>query len=940
MFTRRHLSLLAAAACLLLASGAAAAPEDNKFTAVSTPSAAQPAPAVPTYTITLTNDPAPSGEADRATIDPPDGFDVVGTPPPPTVGGCGTVQPWTATVLADETISVLRSGGSANNLCPGGTLTVVFSAAAAVPDGSYQWGVQLRRGEDPIEPPFNLHDAQLGVRVDGTPPDTNVGGPPSPTNQTNATFTFGSTEADSTFECSLDGDAFSGCTSPRSYPSGLSEGEHTFAVRAFDAVGNQDGTPAIHVWTIDTTEPTLQITSAPNALVNSRSGDFEFTASDPTTCKLDTGAPVQCTSPFAYSGLADGSHTFTVTATDLAGNSTQKQHSWTIDATQPTVTLTGPTSLSNDSTPTFTFSADETAQLSCTLDGNAVVPCTSPRTVGPLIDGQHTFSVDANDLAGNTGTKSLTWTIDATAPTITLTGPPALSNDPTPTFEFSADEEVQFSCTRDGVAIAPCASPLTLSALADGAYTFNVQATDTAGNTASRTHPWTLDATAPETTIDSGPVSPTNKTVATFEFHSNETDPKFECRLDSGAFEPCVNPKTYPGLPGGAHTFEVRAIDLAENADPTPASRTWTIDLIGPATIIVTGPPASTNSTSASFTFDSSDPDATYECKLDTPLFTPCAEPAGYTGLVDGVHTFAVRAVDAAQNPGTEATHTWRIDTRPPRAAIAAGPPGLTNNRSATFAFSADEPSSFQCSLDGGGFVPCSSPASYADLVDGAHTFVARPTDAVGNPGASGSYAWTVDGTAPDTTLLAAPRSTTTSIAASFRFSASESAGFQCKLDAGAFAPCSSPKSYARLRRSRHSFQVRAIDPAGNVDPTPAVRRWTIAAATPRTARTASALLAPRAGSRVTSAPLLAWRRVARASFYNVQLYRGRVKVLSAWPTRTRLQLRARWRYLGREHRLSAGTYRWYVWPGFGRASAQRYGRLLGQSTFTITRRR
>jgi hypothetical protein len=61
------------------------------------------------------------------------------------------------------------------------------------------------------------------------------------------------------------------------------------------------------------------------------------------------------------------------------------------------------------------------------------------------------------------------------------------------------------------------------------------------------------------------------------------------------------------------------------------------------------------------------------------------------------------------------------------------------------------------------------------------------------------------------------------------------------------------------------------------------------------------------------------------------------VKVLSAWPVRTRLQLRSRWTYLRRQRRLSAGSYRWYVWPGYGRAAANRYGRMLGTSTFTVT---
>jgi hypothetical protein len=97
------------------------------------------------------------------------------------------------------------------------------------------------------------------------------------------------------------------------------------------------------------------------------------------------------------------------------------------------------------------------------------------------------------------------------------------------------------------------------------------------------------------------------------------------------------------------------------------------------------------------------------------------------------------------------------------------------------------------------------------------------------------------------------------------------------------------------------------------------------------------ALLYPAAAERVTSPPSLAWIRVKGASYYNVQLVRGR-KVLSAWPLRTNFRLRRTWTYKGRRYRLRPGVYRWYVWPGFGRISAARYGRLLGSSTFVVSK--
>ncbi len=87
------------------------------------------------------------------------------------------------------------------------------------------------------------------------------------------------------------------------------------------------------------------------------------------------------------------------------------------------------------------------------------------------------------------------------------------------------------------------------------------------------------------------------------------------------------------------------------------------------------------------------------------------------------------------------------------------------------------------------------------------------------SPGGAGSSAPPPDVTAPETsasTVSVAGRVWTIAVAAD------EPATFECSLDGAGFAPCSASVSYANLHPGRHSFQARATDPAGNVDPTPA----------------------------------------------------------------------------------------------------------------------
>jgi hypothetical protein len=158
-------------------------------------------------------------------------------------------------------------------------------------------------------------------------------------------------------------------------------------------------------------------------------------------------------------------------------------------------------------------------------------------------------------------------------------------------------------------------------------------------------------------------------TSATFAFASPpnpDWNARFECKLDSGAWQDCSSPVALHDMTDAKHTFQVRGVDVDGFSDPTPASTSWTVDTTPPDTNLTGGPAegAITDATSATFAFQS-EPGARFECSADGAPFTTCSGPGNshtITGLGLATHSFAVRAVDVAGNPDpTPATRHWRV---------------------------------------------------------------------------------------------------------------------------------------------------------------------------------------------------------------------------------------------------------------------------------------
>ena len=262
---------------------------------------------------------------------------------------------------------------------------------------------------------------------DMTPPDTTIMiQPNTPTNATDASFEFNgsdvvSTPENLTFECQLDGGGFIPCSSPQNYSS-LSEGNHTFEVKAIDEALNSDSTPASFTWMIDLTPPVASATVAPAANGNGwNNSDVTVTFSgNDTLSGIDF-----CNTPVVLSGEGAG-QSASGSCTDLAGNvSTLAVASGiNIDKTAPIPVHGGPFlvneggNLSLDGTAS-TDTLSGIASTAWALDEDSLFDDSDPASFNG-IDGLtlHPVSLKVIDLAGNETIADSQVMVNNVAPTI------------------------------------------------------------------------------------------------------------------------------------------------------------------------------------------------------------------------------------------------------------------------------------------------------------------------------------------------------------------------------------------------------------------------------------------------------------------------------------------------------------------------------------------
>lgn len=243
----------------------------------------------------------------------------------------------------------------------------------------------------------------------------------------------------------------------------------------------------------------------------------------------------------------------------------------------------------------------------------------------------------------------------------------------------------------------------------------------------------------------------------------------------------------------------------------------------------ITGaPPTATDDSTPTIAFSVDDAGATVSCRVDTGDAAPCSSPYTTGELADGEHTVTVTAVDAAGNSGS-ASASFRVDSTPPVVEITSAPTTPAPGPTEDVAFSVEDAgaTTTTCQLDDGPAEPCSSPWETPELSEGRHTVTVTATDPAGNSG-SDSVTFGVSFAPPETTMTSGPSGTMHEASATFSFTSSKPGStFECRLDGADCGSCTSPRTVSGYSEGTHTFEVRATDIGGGVDPTPASRAFT-----------------------------------------------------------------------------------------------------------------
>ncbi|HKY24406.1 MAG TPA: hypothetical protein VJM07_04580 [Gaiella sp.] len=331
------------------------------------------------------------------------------------------------------------------------------------------------------------------------------------------------------------------------------------------------------------------------------------------------------------------------------------------------------------------------------------------------------------------------------------------------------------------------------------------------------------------------------------------------------------------------------------------------------------------------------DPDANgwYTKPVDF-TFTGDGGPSGIASCTSGTYggpdsggaTITGTCTDGAGNSAS-GSFTIKYDATPPAVTAAPDRPpdaqGGWYNHPVKVTFTGKD--------GGAGVAECTQPVTYAGPDANPAKIVGQCRDAAGHVSPATTLDLRYDGTKPPPpTVKSAHRGTAITLswtrpADVVRSEVVRAPGVGGKKPAVVFTGAQNTFVDRKIKPgTRYYYEVRLYDQAGNV------------AARTVNLKPALGIFSPAEGSVTRRPPVVEWSPVKKARFYNVQLWRGKAKVLTTWPTKTKLSLPNTWTFSGKRQRLANGKYRLFVWPAFGTQRKPGYGKLVGQVTFVVRR--
>jgi hypothetical protein len=661
---------------------------------------------------------------------------------------------------------------------------------------------------------------------------------------------------------------------------------------------------------------------------------YNVTATDPTS-----GDPltVSCL-PASGSQFLLGDTGVECSTTDSGGQPATTDFTISVkDQTNPVVAVPSDISASTGSPggAVVTYSAS----ASDNVDG-ALTPNCAPASGTTFAIGQTSVTCTATDTAGNQGSASFHVNVsllDTTPPVVTVPGAMnvnATGPATTVTFSASAVDAV------DGNRPVSC-SPPSGSGFLVQQTTVTCSATDNSNNTGQASFTVTVhDVTAPQLTVPvdqtAGATSPAGAAVT---YSAQATD-----NVD-GAITPVCAPASGSTFPAKVTTLvSCTATDAAHNA--TTKTFHVTVNDSAPVLTHVNDIVAEANSPGgAAVTY--TPPSATDI--VDGGLAVTCAPLSGTTFPL-GATTVNCSATNSSHQTSTSSFGVMVHDTTPPVLPVPGhlsltsdSPVPVTNALVAKFL-------NLRATdlVDRSPHVRSNSPPVFTF---GKTTVTFTATDASGNTSTASGTVEVIKAAAPTPTPVVTPGTTPPDRTppGNVRKLTITVSGHAARLQ---WHPPTGDFDHVVILRSgngkksvtvysgaaskfvdrglklgtTYRFLVVAVDKTGN--------RSTGVAALARP--TAQPLYGPAANQRVTSPVVLHWQSKNGATFYNVQLFRGKTKVLSAWPKVAKLVVGERWSYRGKTQHLLPGRYSWFVWPARGTRATPKYQALEGFNSFMV----